>query len=452
MKQTNFIILYIVALLTVCFGCQSKHKYYFQTFTTVELKADLKSLYEKLDTAHFNLYHLHSKTDFNSVYKSIYYSIDHPLNSAEFYFHLLPIFNLLHDSHTMLGFPFLYSKEFAKQGGLFIPVKVFITDNKIYVSENLSSATFPLYSEITSVNGVAATEILNTLHLMINREQQESESDYMAFFFHRILYPVYGFDKTFTLELVTPDKQTKQVTLTGIGLDKFPQNNQPDFSSYYLNNSTCVIDINACENKEQFATFCDTVFTSIQQNNIKSLVIDVRNNPGGTTFHGDTLFTYLTSKKFTQYPKRSIKYSPYSTPKSDTVYTQTFADNLEQAHTNKKLFTGNVFMLVNRNTFSSASVMAATFQCYKMGTLIGQVTGGTQIFFDEPIEFKLNNSGLRFLVANQVNYCPCGTDWNKGVVPDKIVALNIADKIKGIDSEIEFVKTLINQNDKYGSR
>lgn len=287
---------------------------------------------------------------------------------------------------------------------------------------------------------------------MANREQQESESDYMAFFFHRILYPAYGFDKTFTLELKTPDSETRQVTLPGIALDKFPQDNQPDFSSWYLDKSTCVIDINSCENREQFATFCDTVFQSIQRNKTKSLVIDLRNNPGGTTFHGDTLFTYLTTNKFTQYPKRSIKYSPYSIPKSDTVYTQTFADNLEQSHTNKKLFTGNIYMLVNRNTFSSASVLAATFQCYKMGTLIGQVTGGTQIFFDEPIEFKLNNSGLRFLVANQANYCPCGTDWNKGIVPDKIIALNITDKAKGIDTEIEFVKTMINQTEKYGSR
>lgn len=434
--------------MTACFGCQQQHYYKFQTFSPTDLKSDLKSLYGKLDTAHYNLYHLHSKKEFDSIYQNIYDGIDHPLNAAEFYFQLLPLFNLLQDSHSMLGFPFSYSKEFSKQGGLLIPIKVFIADNKIYVSENLSTTLFPLYSEITSINGKTSNEILNTLHLMINREQQESESDYMAFFFQRILYPVYGFDKNFTLEIVTPDKQTKQITLSGIPLENFPHIEQPNFSSRYLDKSIAVMDINACEDKEQFGYFCDTVFKSLNKNNISSVVIDLRDNPGGSTFHGDTLFTYLTANKFTQYTKQSIKYSPYSNPKSDTVYTQTFSDNLEQSHTNTNLFKGNVYMLVNRNTFSSASVMAATFQCYKMGTLIGQETGGTQIFFDEPIEFKLTNSGLRFLVANQVNYCPCGTDWNKGIIPDKIVAISITDKAKEIDTEMEFVKTLINQNDK----
>ncbi|MCG3165516.1 MAG: hypothetical protein POELPBGB_01284 [Bacteroidia bacterium] len=452
MKNNLFKICSIFFLIAVCSGCQHSSKYRFQTFSTVELKSDLESLIGKLDTVHFNLYHLHSKARFDSVHQSVYNTINEPLNAAEFYFRLLPIFNLLHDSHTMLGFPFSYNKEFAKQGGLFIPVKVFITGNKIYVSENLSSLAFPLYSEIVSVNGVPSAEILNTLHLMINREQYESESDYMAFFFHRILYPVYGFDKTYTLELITPGNQTRQIILPGIPLDKFPQNSQPDFSSRYLDSSTVVIDINTCENKQEFAAFCDSVFTSLQQNKIQNLVIDLRNNPGGSTFHGDTLFTFLTAKKFTQYTKRSIRYSPYSNPASDTVYTQTFADNLEQAHTNKKRFTGNVYMLANRNTFSSATVMAATFQCYKMGTLVGQVTGGTQVFFDEPVEFKLHNSGLRFLVANQVNYCPCGTDWNSGVIPEKMVTLSITDMAKGIDTEMEFVKSLINKNTEKSSQ
>lgn len=444
MKRSSIIIL-LITLLTSCFGGQQSNKYNFKTFSVDEMRADLKSLYGKLDTAHYNLYHSHTKSEFDSIYQNIFHSIDQPLNIAEFYFRLLPLFNLLNDSHSMLGFPFSYSKEFSKQGGLFIPIKVFITDHKIYATENLSTVSFPLYSEIKSVNGVSSKEILNTLHFMINREQQESEYDYMAFFFHRILYPVYGFDKTFTLELTTPDNQTKQVQLSGISLEKFSQDNQSFFSSTQLDSSTVVIDINNCEDKEQFAKFCDSVFTFIQDNKITSIIIDLRNNPGGSTFHGDTLFTYLTSQKFTQYPKRSIKYSPYSLPQSDSIYTQTYSDNLEQAHSNKFLFKGKLFMLVNRGTFSSASVMAATFKCYKLGTLIGQTTGGTQIFFDEPLEFKLTHSGLRFLVSNQVNYCPCGTDWNKGVIPEKIIPISIADKIKGIDTELEYIKSLIKE-------
>lgn len=445
MKQNTFV--FFIIFLIVCLGCKENRKYAFETFSPSELRMDLKSVYNKLDTTHYNLYHLHQKADFDSVYQHIYDGINHPLNACEFYFQLLPLFNLLQDSHSMLGFPFSFNKEFSKQGGKFIPIKVFIINDKIFVSEIFSKTSFPIYSEIISVNEIKSSEIIKTLHLMINREQQESENDYMSFFFHRILYPVYGFDENFVLELITPNNEYKKITLSGISLDDFPKENISNFHSWQLNNSTVVIDINSCENKEEFATFCDSIFDYVHKNKTKSLVIDLRNNPGGSTFHGDTLFTYLTNKKFTQYYKRSIKYSAYSNPKSDSIYIKTFASNLEQSHINKKRFKGKVYMLINQGTFSSASLMAATFKCYKMGTLIGQKTGGTQIFFDEPIDFKLKNTKLRFLVSNQVNYCPCARDWNNGIIPDIIIPFKMTDKIDGIDTEIEYLKTLTNEKE-----
>lgn len=424
--------------------CQS-NKYQFETFPAEQLKKDLNTLYNKLDSCHYNLYHYQSKAIFDSTYNALYNGISKPMNVTEFYFHVLPLFNLLKDSHTLLGFPFSYNKTFASQGGKFLPMRVLIKDKKVYITQNLSNKNIPLYSEIKSINNIKIEFIVQQLELLSNREINESEEDYMAFFFHRILYPLYGMDEIYKLEIIDLQNNDLTIELDGISLDMFPKkNNEKMFDFYFLENKKIgVIDINYCEDAKSFPSFCDSVFTILQQEKTNNLIIDLRNNPGGTTFHGDTLLTYLTNNKFTQYAKTSHKHSPCININDDSVYFEEHNQNIEKSYNNSKKYEGYIYMIVNNGTFSSAGVMAATFKCYKMGTLVGQTTGCTEIFFDEPIERSLPNSSLRFLIANNIFYTPCGKEWNKGIAPEIYVKWNKNDLINNIDTEIEFIKKLI---------
>ena len=419
--------------------------YTFPEYPTSDLKNDLTYFYQKLDSVHFDLYHAHPKSDFDSLYTELQAGITEPMNAAEFYLHVLPLFSLTKDAHSNLIFPFQYSDTFSAQGGKFIPVKVQIHEGRVFIKENLSRKNIEPYTELLSVNGVNCSEITQAIQLISSDEIEGASERYQSYFFPRLLYPLYGFDQKFTLEIRDPSGKDKTLKVKGISLEEFPKNKAPFYEFSLLEDRIGYLDLNLCEGKDRFGAFCDSVFTLLKDQEIEQLIIDVRDNGGGSTFHGDTLFTYLTNQKFSQYPKVSMKMSPDVDAETDSIYTVTYDDDLEHAVDNPKRFQGNVFMLANINSFSSATVMAATFQCYDMGTLVGQETGGVQVFFDEPIVMTMPQTGIRFLCSYQLRWCPCGERMDRGILPDYTVPWRLQDQRNGVDTEIEFIKGLIQE-------
>ncbi len=419
--------------------------YQFEQFSKEDLKEDLTILYNKLDSTHFNLYHKHSKQEFQAKHKGLMEGIKDSMNLFQFYYHVLPLFDMLEDAHSALIFPFDYTKEYEKQGGKFIPLEVFIREGLIYIKKNHSKQDIPDYAQVISINNIAVANILEKLALLANYERKGSEDQYMSYFFRRILFPLYGFDTHYEVLIQAPTGEKKLLTLEGITADLFHKERAPDYRYYTISDTIGIIDINRCEGRAQFASFCDSVFTELQDNNISNLVIDVRDNGGGSTFHGDTLFTYLTSNKFTQYGQVDMKLSPMVNNELDSIYFEKHSAMEETTRFNPKLFQGDVYMIANQNSFSSATLLAATFKCYKMGTLIGEETGGVEIFFDEPILMTLPHTGIRYLASYQLRYCPCGSSTNRGITPNIETNWDIEDQIKGVDTEMKLIQQLIKE-------
>lgn len=446
--KNSFLIILSIILLWACSEKSDKSvndEYHFQQFSHEELKQDLNYLFNKLDTTHYNLYHKHSKMEFEDTYHELMNGIQDSMNLFEFYYHVLPLYNMLEDAHSSLLFPFDYTDEYENMGGKFIPLEVEIENEHIYIKKNYSTQDIDLYSEIISINDISNEQIIDNLEILINNERKTSEDKYMARFFDRVLFPLYCFDKHYTITILSPDNVIKTVELTGVAANVFQRKRESFYSYYSIGDSIGVIDLNLCEASDKFASFCDSVFTILQTENIPNLIIDVRDNGGGSTFHGDTLFTYITDKAFTQYGSVKVKLSPMVNSESDSIFIENYNGQTEHSYYNPKRFKGDIYMITNQNSFSSATMMAATFKCYNMGTLVGKETGGVEIFFDEPIVLTLPNTGLRFLASHQYRWCACGKSTSRGIVPDYETTWNIKDKIIGVDTEIELIKELINK-------
>jgi hypothetical protein len=418
--------------------------YHFQNFSKENLKEDFTVLFNKLDSTHYDLYHKNSKKEFENKHKELIEEIKDSMNLFEFYYHALPLYDMLEDAHSLFIFPFNYTKEYENQGGKFIPLEVIIKDQQVYISKNHSGQIIPLYSEIISINDVSCTDIIEKLDLLVKNERKQTEEKYMSHFFDRILYPIYGFDKYYEVIIKTPDGESKVISLEGVTADPFNTEKEPYYSFHTIGDSIGIIDINLCEGRYKFASFCDSVFVILKQRNIPNLIIDVRDNGGGSTFHGDTLLTYITNKKFTQYGQVKMKMSPMVNNNLDTIYFEEYNQRPERAYDNPKRFEGDVYMIANQNSFSSATMLAATFKCYDMGTLIGEETGGVEVFFDEPILMTLPNTGIRFLASYQYRWCACGQNTDRGIIPDYETTWNVNDKIEGVDTDLKLIQEIIN--------
>ena len=84
----NYVAFGLIRILGACQSDENGHakKYEFEMFSPSELKADLNTLYNRLDSVHFDLYHLHTKEEFQTVVDSldaaIFDSMDVPGDST----------------------------------------------------------------------------------------------------------------------------------------------------------------------------------------------------------------------------------------------------------------------------------------------------------------------------------------------------------------------------------
>lgn len=84
----------------------------------------------------------------------------------------------------------------------------------------------------------------------------------------------------------------------------------------------------------------------------------------------------------------------------------------------KQKFSGKTYLLTSHYTFSSANMLAASYKCYGMGTIVGEETGGVLASYGDLVGFQLPNSGLNAYCSYKWFVLPCYGGEVQGVRPD----------------------------------
>ncbi|HKG04861.1 MAG TPA: S41 family peptidase, partial [Pedobacter sp.] len=263
----------------------------------------------------------------------------------------------------------------------------------------------------------------------------------------------------YTITYVSETGMEKSVKLQGLAQSaidsgRIKRQNKENFSFRIIDGTNIgLIEYNLCEDLENFRPFCDKVFSSLKTNGSTDLIIDVRNNPGGTTRLGEILYEYVTSKKISQFEKIETHISREKKKEfiqSNRKYNKSFrwyhylyypiyvlsdkdrreilmAKNgstlikrfpPESPKANALLFTGNIYLLIGKKTYSAAAILAATFKHYNLGTLIGEETGQPTTFTANTVEIILPETKLVCSVSTSKLYMIGTGNDGKGVIPD----------------------------------
>ena len=101
-------------------------------------------------------------------------------------------------------------------------------------------------------------------------------------------------------------------------------------------------------------------------------------------------------------------------------------------------FNGNLCVLTGQSTYSSAHMFASAVKDYALGTLIGEETGETRLWFGEVLIKDLPNSGLRFNVSCKQWFAPIPQfdDELRGTVPNVSVDEEVFEKYADSDDPI----------------
>lgn len=115
-------------------------------------------------------------------------------------------------------------------------------------------------------------------------------------------------------------KKTKTVTLAAATseemnsrLPKDGDNNEakPDYSFYMMKEKgVAVMDFRVLRDQKRMRAFADSMFTTLRDNGIKNLIIDIRDNGGGDSGGGAELLRYISPKPFKQFSKSFVRITP----------------------------------------------------------------------------------------------------------------------------------------------
>ena len=95
---------------------------------------------------------------------------------------------------------------------------------------------------------------------------------------------------------------------------------------------------------------------------------------------------------------------------------------------------------------------AATVKDYRLGTLVGEETGGLATCYGDIYPFDLPRTKIAVGVSHSRFVRPSGEDDGRGVVPDFEVKEDTNDRRGGVDTVLEFTKKLIKSNNEKAQR
>lgn len=209
-----------------------------------------------------------------------------------------------------------------------------------------------------------------------------------------------------------------------------------------------------------------TAFAEIKKRKINYLVLDLRGNSGGSLFNAHNLLSYLLPDTFSfQFERvdRRIRLDGHSNmslsmrltlemfkwlPKRASGLKPTCERNGEWLVNRFRFkpasefgFSGNLVVLMDGGTFSSASLVAAALRKKRHTLLIGDESGGTAngSFAMVTPTLELPRTKMRVtLPLYRLNH-EMGLDTKRGLLPDLELETDITLKIKGIDTELEYL-------------
>jgi len=439
-----------------------------------KLKEDLDFLFKTIEEVHPNMYAYTGKEDFNPLRRQLYRSINHPINRLEFYKLTAPVIASLKNGHTFMEPPSVDFQQYTQKGGKFFRIGLH------YDGENVTLSDYCGPLQLSNGLEVLAIDSQNSKEFLVSTAKYfaaEGKSHNLAIPQRKGWLPMFlwlekGDVESVVLQVKTNEGDVKHYNIKAMSRDEVKdyqaqqdskaesQTNsasKPADKSYsyrYIQEyDTGLIEFNSFRGMEQFKKFLKETFTNIRDQNVSSLIIDIRKNPGGSSSLGDELLKYLTDRPFRQFEKVKIKLSRqlfetqsglrmrYPSLAVGSIVTD--EGRFKKPQDNPLRFEGRVFVLIGPNSASSSVSFASAVKHFNIGTLIGQQTIDTTVNYGDCIRNELPNSGLYFSVACKYFVEAGGKPDGRGLSPNYEVSQNPQDTANDVDTVLQFTLNLI---------
>ncbi len=479
-----------ILILSFLFSSTCFAQLEIRTLSPKKMKKDLEELLNTVN-AHPDPYTKISKEAFQSIVDEVEKNISIELDQIDFYKNMARIVAAIRDGHSRVFMPNSWLSNIRKKNGVF-PYEMYLTnDGKLFVMKSYGDEQLPLGCQILEINGMKVEEFVKEVSSFTSYETVPFCNDKISRSFEFMLYLVFKkvdevkfkflYAKESEAVIKTmPYKEwkTQKKDLREERDKKIARGEPYDFS--IIKPGIAKIDIFSfsVSNIEKFNFFLNKTFKEIENEKVHSLIIDVRGNYGGWPKVASELFHYIHQGYFKTMAQSSMKishpYRRYFTDANPILRNASIAlparrhfvdiDQVlngkidsyvkEDAFFNEAPikerfeFLGDCYLLIDRKSYSASSSFASTFQCYSMGYIIGEPTGGTKIFRANAIFKTLPATSFVVRMSTTKLYTTCFDEEDQPITPNVEVIPSILDKVHKVDSPLNMALMMIKKVQK----
>lgn len=527
LKKGNKLNVVVATLVLV--GCGSVEKYNAHMETPIppkDLIEDVNYVQKKLTKLHPSLYWYISEQELNGKFDSLRTNLKESLLPNEFFFKISPIVASVHQGH--MGMRPLTKKIEKKQAkalkdagtGPLSQFKLIWENKKMYVLENKSQdSTIVKGSEVVSINEVKPQDLYakyKNTYTSDGYNQTFFPKQYQKRFSSLLVNEIgmqdslsYVFKNADTTYLRTikrfKEDPKKKDSLSQIQKDsirianKSPEAREKakkeweqkrvygyDYTNKEFNKTFQFIGTDSTVAYLKIKNFTtgktkkiyEEVFTKIKEKKSETLIIDLRDNPGGRLNEIQKLYSYLVTEEFQfveepEVTSRTSLFSnyfnnlplitaPISVPAFPIVATILYSKTSKKEdgkyyfkmksskpmEANPLHFDGKVYVLINGGSFSASCILSTNLQATGRAVFVGEETGGTYngtVAGRMPL-LELPNSKLQLRVGLMDIRTPYQTEEEgRGIMPNVEIIPTVEQILNGEDPELDWILKTISE-------
>ena len=401
------------------------------------------------------------------------------MSQGEFYLAVQRVLTLIRCDHTKAELPKDLRKDRNKTP-VYLPVRWHLVEGRALISISSQNSGVERGDEIVAIDGRPLAELIREVEDFIPYDGKTTWSraggvgeslEFMGGAVDHFGALLWTIGPKARLDIKTPDGAIKAVTLDRVTFDAWKAlgdanaraRNFKDAVSYQrIGDNTGYLKIDTFVNYRDPVKpdkLFDPIFKSIKSENRDFLILDLRENGGGSNDARIRLTAHLITEPLkakkemrvatlnfdglrehlTTWDKRALKPNPMGFKKNDdgTYSLRAFVDSdLKTIKPDKYRFDGTLIVLTSATNSSGSTSLSATLRSHRDAVLIGERTGGSAEGPTAGLLFTLTlpESGVRtrvpfFRSYNNVEHFQHGL----GVSPDIQAPMTVAAYLAGED-------------------
>ena len=404
----------LISTLPLALSCASATA---QTLSEQEAEADLAALYEGLETAQNDLFVHTPRSAFDQRYDELIRQIDGPVELGEFHEIAQRFAALARIAHTRIVTPHPDWNEHLETGRFF-PLSLRVHEGEVIVTEAPADSPVQPGDRILSIDGQANPVWLARLTRNIAADTpalaySQLEGSELYYFWLEygepdsfdIAYERQGERARARIAAASLDELRNSVGIENAfslaGREARMVNQTIAYlrpGPFYNVDATTPEEAYNPEATRAFIAYIDAAYQDFIEAGAESLILDLRDNPGGDNSYSDPVIAWFADEPFRFASDFQIKVSE-STIASNQARVDALAEGETSASSRLaelyaaaepgetvsyeipyaqpregQRFDGEVYGLINRFSFSNAVSTGALIQDYGFGTIMGEPT------------------------------------------------------------------------------